>query len=137
MITRLTIILTILFAPLATSLAQESWVLYLDSKAERHMLKKFYYDSNSIKEVEPNVYEVQHKNSSGDDNLIYNISQYWVDCTRRKMAVGQWTNYMRAEVFQSGNLFKKGFYEPRGPIEGVTTEPYDPEWQLIRIICNR
>jgi len=139
MFTRMTLFLTILLIPLATNLALGNWELYFETQSSRNKpYKKYYYDRSSIKEVEPNVYDVQHKKTSGDDDGIYTISQYWFDCTRRKMATGESVTYMQSgKEFLRGNYFNMGFYELRGPIQGITTEPYDPPWELMRIICNR
>ena len=132
---RLTLLLMSLVAFLGTSLAEEAWVLYFEAESDRHKpFKKFYYNRNSITEMEPSVYEVYHKKTSDDNDTIYSISQYWFDCTKMMMATGNYTTYVGGEEWLSGNLFKAGFYKLREPYGNITI---DPEWVLMPIICNR
>ena len=142
MIIRLTLLLIFLVAPLGTSLAGEAWVLYFqEPKPVSPSLippGKYYYDRNSITQVEPNVYEVYLKESfkeSVDDNdMTYGISQYWFDCTKRMVAIGNTTTYMAGEKIGSNNLFKHGFYKLREPYGNIII---DPQLLLMPIICNK
>lgn len=138
MIIRLTLLLIFLVAPMDTNLAEDAWVLYYTEQRRGgpSLLppKTFYYDRNSITQVEPNVYEVYHKESFDDKDMMYILSQYWFDCEKKMMAVGNTITYMAGEEFSSMNMFKAGFYKLREPYRGKII---DPQLLLMDILCKR
>jgi hypothetical protein len=143
---RLTLLFILLIAPFTPSFSESAWVLYFEAKSywdpalnamvpSRHKpYKKFYYDRQSINEVEPNIYEVYHKKTSDDTDGLYTISQYWFDCGKMMMATGTYKTYVLGKEYVSGNLFKRGWYKLREPYKNIIM---DPELILMPIICNR
>lgn len=88
---------------------------------------RYYYDKNSLRRIEPGVFEIYHRTAIDDSVAAYSVSQYWIDCNTMQMAVGEWATYTQGKKLHGGNEFRSGWYAP---------PDYDRGAKLIRIICR-
>lgn len=107
----------------------ENWIVYTHGPglAGSPGKAKYFYDADSLKQVDTGVYAVMHKANLAATGDGYIIAQYWVNCVQGNMAIGESVTYILGKEFDRMNLYDNGWFRLR---------PNDPQQKLISIICH-